>query len=134
MKTQIEKLIDLAKDYVVFGIEVGLPDTHNHLRGGHQDKPLFHQEGDLVSLYFSNKGETWQVQFKSVKIIGYTSNIEIPFDSTEDSLEAIYNSAKEYLDNHLLPNVAKCKISTMKERHFKIKEMERELRKLKGLV
>ncbi len=134
MKNQIEKLIDLTKDYVVFGIEIGLPDTHNHIRGGHQSKPEFHTEGDKVNIYLSNKGETWQVEFKDVKIIGYSKKIEMPFNSTEESLEAVYESAKEYLHDHLLPNVAKCKIATLKERHVKIKEIERELRKLKALV
>lgn len=133
MKKQIDKLHELAKDYVVFGMEIGLPDTHNHIRGGHQDKPEFHKDGDLVNIYFSNKGETWQVQFKNVKIIGYSGMIELPLNADAKYLDSVYDSAKEYLHEHLLPNVAKCKIATLKERHVKIKEMERELRKLKGL-
>jgi hypothetical protein len=133
MKEQVEKLIELAKDYVVFGIEIGLPDTHNHIRGGHQEKPEFHKEGDLVSIYFSDKGETWSVTFKDVTIVGYSSKFEMPMNADVDYLSKVYNSAKDYLNEHLLPNVAKCKIATLKERHVKIKELERELRKMKGL-
>jgi len=134
MRKQIENLIELAKDYVIFGIELGLPDTHNNIRGGHQSKPEFHQEGDLINIYFAAKGETWQVIFKDVHVIGYLNSVQIPFNSTEESLKAVYDSAKEYLDNYLLPNIAKCKIATLKERHVKIKELERELRKIKGLI
>ena len=111
MKKQIENLIELAKDYVVFGIQIGLPDTHNNIRGGHQSKPDFHQEGDLVSIYFSNKGETWTVRFENIEITGYSQKIEIPFTSTPESLKAVCDSAKEYLDSYLLP-IAKRKIST----------------------
>ena len=103
MKKQIENLIELAKDYVVFGIELGLPDTHNNIRGGHQSKPKFHQEGDLVSIYFAAKGETWNVTFKNIEITGYNQNVTIPFTSTPESLKAVYDSAKEYLDSYLLP-------------------------------
>jgi len=111
MKKQIENLIELAKDYVAFGIELGLPDTHNNIRGGHQSKPDFHQEGNLISIYFSNKGETWTVKFENIEITGYSQKIEIPFTSTPESLKAVCDSAKEYLDSYLLP-IAKRKIST----------------------
>lgn len=133
MKKEVEKLIELAKDYVVFGIEIGLPDTHNHIRGGHHSKPEFHEDGDLISIYFANRGETWQVTFKDVAVVGYCSKFEMPMGADADYLNAVYNSAKEYLEEHLLKNVAKCKIATLKERHIKIKELERELRKMKGL-
>ena len=133
MKKQIEKLIELAKDYVVVGIEIGLPDTHNQIRGGHQEKTEFYKDGDLINIYFSNKAETWMVTFKDVEITGYSKSIRLPFNADAKYLDSVINSAKEYLHEHLLPNVAKCKIATLKERHLKIKELERELKKMKGL-
>jgi len=133
MKTQIEKLIELAKDYVIFGIEIGLPNAHNHIRGGN-DMPDYGKEGDLINIYFDRGGDTWQVEFKKVKIIGYSKQIEMPFDADIEYLESVYKSAKEYLYDYLLPSVAKCKIATMKQRHQEIKELEGKIRKLKGLV
>jgi hypothetical protein len=134
MKKQIEKLIELAKDYHTFAMEVNLPMTHNHIRGGHQSNPEWRKEGKLISVYLANEGTTWQVEFDKVKIINYAKNIEIPFETTEELLEETYNDALDYLHNYLLVDVAKIKLGVMKEKHKEIKELERKLKKLKGLV
>lgn len=134
MKTEIEKLIELAKDYVVFGTEIGLPQTHNHIRGGYQEKPEFHKEGDLINIYFANNFDTWQVEFKNIKVIGYANEICIPLDADKEYLSEVHKSALDYLNNHLLPNVAKFKIATLKERHVEIKKLEKKLRQMKGLI
>jgi len=134
MKKQIEKLIELAKDYHTFAIEVNLPMTHNHIRGGHQSNPEWRKEGKLINVYLASEGKTWQVEFDKVKIINYAKNIEIPFETTEELLEETYNDALDYLHNYLLVDVAKIKLGVMKEKHKEIKELERKLKKLKGLV
>lgn len=134
MKNEINSLINLAKDYVVFGVEIGLPQTHNHIRGGHQCDLDFIKMGDLISIYLANNSETWSVTFKDVVIVGYSSAIQIPFDANEEYLRGVYDSAKKYLVDYLLKDVAKVKLSTMKARHNKIKQLERDLRKLKGLI
>lgn len=133
MKKEIDDLIELAKSYVIFGIEVGLPDTHNNIRGGHQNVPGFWREGDLINVYFASSGDTWAVTFHDVIVTGYSGRIEIPFESNEEYLKSIHDSAKDYLDNYLLKEVAKVKIDLMKHKHSKIKDLERQLRKLKGL-
>lgn len=133
MKTQIEKLIELAKDYHTFGVEVNLPMTHNHIRGGHQC-PEWAKDGGLINVYLANGGETWQVEFGKVSVIGYMDRISIPFDSTGESLQKIYDDAYDYLHNYLLVDVLKIKLGVMKEKHKEIKRLERELKKLKGLV
>lgn len=133
MKTQIEKLIELARDYHTFAMEVNLPMTHNHIRRGHQS-PEWRKEGKLISVYLANEGTTWQVEFDEVKIINYAKNIEIPFESSEESLEETYKDAYDYLHNYLLVDVAKIKLGVMKEKHKEIKELEKKLKKLKGLV
>jgi hypothetical protein len=134
MKKQIEKLIELAKDYHTFAMEVNLPMTHNHIRGGHQSNPEWRKEGKLINVYLASEGKTWQVEFDKVKIINYCKDIQMPFESTEESLEETYNDALDYLHNYLLVDVAKIKLGVMKEKHKEIKELERKLKKLKGLV
>jgi hypothetical protein len=134
MKTQIEKLIELAKDYHTFAMEVNLPMTHNHIRGGHQENPEWRKEGKLINVYLANEGTTWQVEFDKVKIINYLNGIQMPFESTEESLEQTYKDAHDYLHNYLLVDVVKIKLGVMKEKHKEIKELERQLKKLKGLV
>jgi len=134
MKKQIEKLIELANDYHTFAMEVNLPMTHNHIRGGNQSDPDWGKEGKLINVYLANEGETWQVEFDKVKIINYLKDIQIPFDSTEESLEEKYSDAYDYLHNYLLVDVAKIKLGVMKEKHKEIKELERKLKKLKDLV
>jgi hypothetical protein len=134
MKKQIEKLIELAKDYQTFAMEVNLPMTHNHIRGGHQSNPEWRKEGKLINVYLASEGKTWQVEFDKVKIINYCKDIQMPFESTEESLEETYNDALDYLHNYLLVDVAKIKLGVMKEKHKEIKELERKLKKLKGLV
>ena len=134
MKKQIEKLIELANDYHTFAMEVNLPMTHNHIRGGHQSNPDWGKEGKLINVYLANEGITWQVQFDKVVIVNYSNDIKIPFESTEESLQDTYNDAYDYLHNYLLVDVAKIKLGVMKEKHKKIKELEKQLKKLKGLV
>lgn len=134
MKEIIEKLIELAKDYHTFGVEVNLPMTHNHIRGGHSNKPEWTKDGDLINVYLANKGETWMVEFKEVTVVGYSKKVSISFDSTIESLQKTYDSAYDYLHNYLLVDVAKIKLGVMKEKHKEIKELERKLKKLKGLL
>jgi hypothetical protein len=134
MKQQIEKLIELARDYHTFAMEVNLPMTHTHIRGGHHQSPEWRKEGKLINVYLANEGTTWQVEFDEVKIINYAKDIQIPFESTEESLEETYSDAYDYLHNYLLVDVVKIKLGVMKEKHKEIKELERKLKKLKGLV
>lgn len=133
MEKQIEKLIELAKDYVVFGNEIQLPDTHNHVRSKDLDNEQF-LEGELINIYLANKGTTWAVDFGKVKVSGYAKSISLPFNTTEEMLKELHDDAEKYLHEHLLPNVAKCKIGVLKNRHKEIKELERKLRMLKGLA
>ena len=134
MKKQIEKLIELAKDYQTVGVELNLPMTHNHIRGGHQGTTEWRKEGKLINVYLANEGSTWMVEFDTVSVVGYLGKISMAFDSTEESLQSIYDSAYDYLHNYLLVDVAKIKLKVMKEKQIEIKKLERELKKLKGLV
>jgi hypothetical protein len=135
MKQQIEKLIELARDYHTFAMEVNLPMTHNRIRGGlQQNPPAWAKEGKLINVYLSDEGRTWQVSFDKVEITNYTKRIGIPFEATEELLQETYNDAYDYLHNYLLVDVAKIKLGVMKEKHKEIKELERKLKKLKGLV
>lgn len=134
MKQIIEKLIELAKDYHTFGVEVNLPMTHNHIRGGHASKPEWAKEGELINVYLADNGATWMVEFGRVSVTGYASKISIPFNANEDLLQKIWDNAHDYLHNYLLIDVAKIKLGVMREKHKEIKRLERELKKLKGLL
>jgi hypothetical protein len=134
MKTQIKKLIELANDYHTFAMEVNLPMTHNHIRGGHQSNPEWVKEGKLINVYLANEGMTWQVQFNNVSIVNYCKKLELPFDVTEEYLEEVYDDSYDYLHNYLLVEVTNVKLGVMKEKHKEIKELERKLKKLKGLI
>jgi hypothetical protein len=128
MKEQIDKLFELAKDYVVFGIEIGLPDAFNRLRGGYDGNPE-------ISIFFKNGGELWSVKFKDVSITGYSNSIEMPLHSDPEYLNEVYDSAKKYLDEHLLPNVSKCTMKALKEKQLAtINKLETELNTIKYLI
>ena len=133
MKAEIEKLIELAGDYVVLANGLGLPMTHNSLRSlqkiRQNDMVL---EGNEIGVYLA-AGGVWQVSFDKVVIIGYSNTVQIPFDCSKEYLSAVYDDCVCYLNEHLLPNVAKLGLATMKERQIKIKELEREIKELKSL-
>lgn len=134
MKHNIDKLIELAKDYHTFGVEVNLPMTHNHIRGGHATRPEWAKDGELINVYLADGGATWMVEFGGVSVTGYAKKISIPFDANEDLLQKIWDGAHDYLHNYLLIDVAKIKLGVMREKHKEIKRLERELKKLKGLL
>ncbi len=131
MKEQIKKLVELAKDYVIFGKEIKLPNTHNHIRGGHGNIG-FHEEGDLINIYFADKRKTWSIGFDKVNVIGYTGTIEMPFDADEEYLKKVHDSARTYLENNLFPNVAKCKLSLLKGKQKKIDDLKKKIAKLEA--
>ena len=132
MKKQIEKLIEIADGYAVFGTEVGLPMTHNTVRG--EDDKEWVQKGKKISIYLAESGSTWAVYFNGVNIIGYSKKVELPYNVTAQYLNKVIADVGPYLYDYLFPNVAKCKIGVLKEKHKEIKRLESELRKLKGLV
>jgi hypothetical protein len=91
MKHQIKKLIELANEYHKYAMDNNLPMTHNYLR-----------EYQRISVYLSTRGDTWAVDFGEVEISNYSSKITFPFDTTEHTLEELYDDAHQYLYEHLL--------------------------------
>jgi len=91
MKNQIEKLIGLANEYHKYAMDNDLPMNHNYLR-----------EYQEISVYLSEGGDTWAVDFGKIEIRNYSSMIELPFDITEHMLDEIYDDAHQYLHEHLL--------------------------------
>ena len=127
MENAIKKLNELALDYVDYGIGVGLPDAHNTITDLHK------MEGfDMrVNIYFSQSGSTWSIKMNDVDVVGYSNNIQIPINSTADSLGKTYIECKKYLD-YLIENVAKIKYTTLKEKAKKIQDLKSEIYKLRG--
>jgi hypothetical protein len=134
MKEQIKKLIELADAYATFGVEINLPMSFTVIRGTNAaNMDWCKRDGIKTTVYLSNRGDVWSVIFDNVEISGYNKRIMLPFDVTEEYLDGLYESAKSYLYDYLFPDVAKCKIATLKEKHNEIKALEDKLRKLKGL-
>lgn len=132
MRKQIDALFDLAKDYVVFGQEARLEQTHNTIRDEKIKEDSAYLAGEKMSIYFSNNYETSAVYFpKNVEVMLYCNQINIPIGISDELLDEIYKDAYDYLHNHLFPNVAKCKIETLKNKHAEIKALEAKLKALK---
>lgn len=91
MKHQIEKLIELAGEYHKYAMDNNLAMDHNYFR-----------ENERISVYLAEGGRTWSVKFGRVSISNYSSMVELPFDTTEHTLGAIYDDAHQYLHEHLL--------------------------------
>ena len=111
MKKQINELMELAEGYAVFGVEAGLEDGHNKVRGkkGQYGTPDFAEEGEIITIYLANGGSTWSIDFGEVSIVGYTKKVHLPYDVTEEMLIETIADVKPYLHDYLLPNVAKCR-------------------------
>src|SRR3990167_11441040 len=133
MKKQIEQLVELAKDYVTFGVEANLPMSHNVVRGKQNKEFDWVQEGEKINVYLSNGGETWSITFGGITINGYADQIELPFDFTDELLENTFIDCQKYLMEYLFPIVAKVKIEVLRAKHNEIKSLERKIRTLKGL-
>ncbi len=133
MKKQINELAELGDAYATFGVEVLLPMSHTLVRGPNCNFD-WKLDGKVISVYLASGGETWQVQFDKVEVVGYMKKINLPFDVTVKYLNELIEDVRGYLYDHLFPNVAKCKIGVLKDKHNKIRRLEGELRKLKGLV
>ena len=91
MKNQIEKLIGLANEYYKYAMDNDLPMNHNYFR----DDPE-------ISVYLSEGGNIWAVDFGKVEISNYSSKITLPLDATEHMLDEIYDDAHQCLHEHLL--------------------------------
>lgn len=133
MKKQLNELIEIANGYVVFSVEAGLPKTHNLIRGK-TSAFKWSKNGTDINVYLADSGETWSVRFDKVEVTGYSKKISVPFDVTIKYLNELILDVRTHLYDYLLPNVAKCKLDVLKDKHKEIKRLERELRKLKGLV
>jgi len=91
MKHQIEKLIKLAGEYHKYAMDNDLGMGHTYFR-----------DNERISIYLSQSGDTWSVDFDKVDISDYSSRITLPFNATEHMLEEIYDDAHQYLHEHLL--------------------------------
>jgi len=130
MKKEIEKLNELALDYVQFGIGIGLMDTHNNL------SDMYPYPEDLkkvkISLYFSDSGAKWSLTLGVVEIVGYSQKIVFPINYTEEDLSAVCEIGSKYLE-HLYKDIAKIKRSALKAKAEKIQSLRKEIESLRTL-
>lgn len=134
MENAIKKIIELSHDYVTFGREAKLPNTHVDLRTSDplRQKHDWVQDGELIGIYFSDNRKTWCTYFGRIEVTGYRDRICFPTDFTKEELIAAHKDAEEYLHKYLLPNVAKVNLTFIKARQDEIDKLEQKLKELKG--
>ena len=132
MKTQIDKLVSLAEDYVKFAKEINLPDTHNRLRDTYDD-PAWGKSGLPINVYLANDGNVWSVSFgraQEVEIVGYSKSVKLPYGVTDKLLQDIINDARDFLINTLYINKKNHLVLANKLRLEKITSLKQELSRL----
>lgn len=134
MQKQINDLIQLAKEYYQIGKALNLPMTHNHIRneGNNYQNLKCYKAGKTIVIYLADEGKTWQVEFNKVKIIGYSSRVELPFGCTAKDLTETYQDAKDHLENYLKPHLEEFKLDLTAQKLEEIKQLEEKLEKLKS--
>lgn len=135
MKTQIEKLIDLAKAYRDFGIEVKLPDSsYNYLHTPNKPKELFRDMIVDIAVYFGDGRATCSVRFGRCEIEIYRNIIVLPFEADEQYLTELHDYAEKHLAD-LKGNFAdKMKEENEKKNNELIEKLEKQLENLKKSV
>lgn len=134
MKKQIENLIELAKEYHEMGMALNLPMSYNYVRSeslGFQSLKCFKQ-GRKIVIYLADKGQTWQIEFDKVRIVGYSEEIQLPFGVSVKYLKEVYEDAKDHLENHLKPHLEEFKLDLSLEKLEEIKYLEEQIKKLKS--
>lgn len=92
MKTTIDKLVELAKQYEEFGRKNFFPRTWTSVNGTYGMK-------DSISIYFGNGNPApCSVKFGYVEVELYSDLIEFPLHYTKENLEESYNQAKNFFD------------------------------------
>lgn len=117
MKQQIDKLVELSKEYVEFEDSIGIGKGWNILRGNY-GRP------DVIKIYMESNN-VWAVVFGNVEVSLYSNMIELPYNFGAIELHEIYEDAKQFLET--LKNELE-----EKRKEEKIAELENELKKLKG--
>jgi len=127
METQIKKLIELAHEYHRVMVECNLPDNWQVLKyetpNGIWDIAFYFQEG---------KREWWQVKLYKFTVTAWSDIIEMPANSTAETLEQTYIKASEFLAEF---SESKAKEFIDKAAELKAKqiaELEAQLTALKG--
>ena len=123
MKTQIEKLIRLAKQYESFGTEYLFPNGRF---------TCVKKEGfnEVISVYFNNNWTTCEVRIRGFIISLYSGKITIPFDCTEEMIEESYLEACKELDNLINDSENKLREKYEREKQERIEELKKELETL----
>lgn len=129
MKAQIKKLIELAGEFQKYGVLIGLPNTHNVLRG---DSVLNIGEKCFLGIYFSDKRKTWSVTFGGVTISDYSKKLEIPYNVTPKHLTDLYDSAKEFLAIELAKPKEDLDKLLNENKDKRLEELKKEIQELEG--
>jgi len=128
MKTQIDLLVQLSKDYREFCLSSAIKvrmNNHNVLRGESADFMWSKKDKKEISIYFN--GSVCAIRLDEFELAFYSGKITFPYTFTENSLSEIYSDCYDYLE------FMKMKIPMMKEDEKKKKKLE-ELEKAKREV
>jgi len=93
MKKEIDKLVELAREYAYAGIRAGLPNQHNYLRERYANKKA-------IMIYFSENKTVQLVQFCDIEIRLFADKIYMPFNADKAHLESVYNDALEFYSEY----------------------------------
>jgi hypothetical protein len=134
MKAQIEKLITLAKRYEGFGKQINVSENWHSLRGsfGEEIKGITKSDGDKIAIYFTNNKNVCSIQFGKIELQLFRNVIEMPFDTTTESLQILHDDCQNYLETFLIPNQEKMIMDEEEIRLAKINELEGEIERLKS--
>ena len=90
MEKEISKLIELAREYVAFGKEMGFMQDHNRLRG--------FMGGDRIIVYFDDNYNSASVKFGRIEVCLYSNEITMPFNTTNKDLTKTYEDCANFLN------------------------------------
>ncbi len=146
MKKQINQLIALGEQYVETAKILGFQlDAHNHIRSkGEKKTNIFASDYNTVvgnkpevRLYFSDKWETWSLDYErghgspSIFVIGYKRSVELPWDITAKKLDEVVKDLKELL-TPLQAMESKAAEIAENKKQAEIENLEAKLKALKN--
>ena len=123
MKTQIEKLIRLAKQYESFGKEHLFPNVRytSIKKEGYQE---------IIAVYFAENWTVCDVKIRNIQISLYSGKITIPFGCTEEMIEESYQEAAYELDELINDSENELREKYERVKQERINELKKELETL----
>lgn len=118
MEKQIKNLVELAKQYYQYAIEEDFPGSHTFIET---------EYGELSIYIATERRDVYSVRFDGVEIAGYSKKIGMPWTTTAETLQKIYDDFSKYLKTEK----DKMQERVAVQRAERIQNLEEELTRLK---